>query len=55
MEKYELNGNIIMTTKERYENSFKRLGYKPYKEEKAIERETEIKPSKKIKKSLKDD
>ena len=32
MEKYILGENIIITTRERYEKTFKNLGYKPYKE-----------------------
>ena len=34
MEKYILDENIIITTKERYEKKFKGLGYMPYKEPK---------------------
>ncbi len=34
MEKYILGENIIITTPQRYEKTFKALGYKPYKETK---------------------
>lgn len=56
MEKYELNGNIIITTKERYEKMFKNLGYKPYNEkQKNIEKEDEeTKETKKTRKIIKE-
>ena len=56
MEKYILGENIITTTRERYERTFKRLGYKPYKapvkKEKAEEKveEEKITEKKKINK-----
>ena len=34
MEKYILGENIIITTPQRYEKTFKALGYMPYKEPK---------------------
>lgn len=37
MEKYILDENIIITTKERYEKKFKALGYVPYVEEAKVE------------------
>lgn len=54
MNKYELDGNIIKTTEERYERTFKNLGYVPYKEKKA-EVKAEEKEVKKSKKMLKED
>lgn len=46
MNKYELNGNIIKTTEERYEKTFKNLGYVPYKEKKVEEKAEEVKSKK---------
>jgi hypothetical protein len=49
MEKYILGNNIIKTTKERYESTFKALGYEPYIEKKEIKlktKETEFKSKK---------
>ena len=46
MEKYILGNNIIKTTKERYESTFKALGYEPYVERKQIKKESEFKPKK---------
>ena len=37
MEKYKLDSNIIITTRERYEKKFKALGYVPYVEEAKVE------------------
>ena len=58
MEKYILDENIIITTKERYEKKFKSLGYIPYKPQvilnKTEKNEEEIKPIKK-RKSIKED
>ena len=45
MEKYKLDNNIIITTRERYEKKFKALGYEPYKEtktEKITEQEEKV-------------
>lgn len=51
MEKYILDENIIITTKERYEKKFKGLGYMPYKTPVQINKtekgEEQIKPIKK--------
>lgn len=54
MEKYKLDSNIIITTRERYEKKFKALGYEPYKEkvskvEEAIEQEEKVARRKKRK------
>ncbi len=46
MNKYELDGNIIKTTEERYERTFKSLGYVPYKEKKAEVKAEEVKSKK---------
>lgn len=54
MNKYELNGNIIITTEERYERTFKALGYKPYKL-KATKDVEPIKETKRIRKAIKED
>lgn len=51
LKKYELNGNIIKTTDERYERTFKALGYKPVKEPKKTE---ELKAEPEGKKTEKD-
>ena len=52
MEKYILGENIIITTPQRYEKTFKTLGYIPYKEpqlNKAKKNDEEIKPIEKRK------
>ena len=58
MNKYEMGGNIIITTEERYEKTFKALGYKPYKEPRANkfeENNEEPKETKRTRKTLKED
>ena len=41
MKEYILENKIIITTPERYEKTFKLLGYKPYEKEENIKEETE--------------
>lgn len=59
MNKYELNGNIIITTEERYERTFKALGYKPYTEKVLKQNKVEDvepqKETKRIRKTIKDE
>ena len=55
MNKYILGNKVIETTEERYNTTFKDLGYKPYQEPKANnEVREEIKP-KRVRKSIKED
>ena len=44
MNKYILGNKIIEATEERYNNTFKSIGYVPYVEKKAIEPKEEVKP-----------
>lgn len=44
MKEYILGNKKIMTTPERYESTFKNLGYKPYEEKKNIKKEAEKEP-----------
>ena len=48
MERYELNGLFINTTKEMYESKFKALGYVPVKEIKEPKKEA-VKDAEKMK------
>lgn len=55
MEKYKLDNNIIITTRERYEKKFKALGYEPYKEEVAKVEEVVEQEEKVIRRKRKED
>ena len=48
MNKYILGNKIIETTEERYNNTFKSIGYIPYVERKVIESKEEIKEHKRV-------